>query len=441
MNIDDLYKSFVPTNYDSNERYYRGDNVEITDKNPERKPDNRVPTAFVKVIVDTMVGYDARPGNITYTYDNQTSDDITKEDEEFTSIMGTINKANNEPLHTSEEFEETVNQGESFEITYTVESKAKQLTLIPKFLLIPKNQFLPIYTTTADKLLIAGVWFRKVGKDIYATHYTAEETTEYIKSEGATKFILATPETGTNPTPNIYGVALINEYVGNRFRDSFWQPVKATIDAHDESSNKALNELERFSNAIMLLADRVDEDFVEKLEKMRVIDNLGDSDGGASLPRFLERTLDSDFFKFLTEHYEDLIYTISGTPNLSDPVFAAGKSGEAMKYKLIALEYAAAKLDAYFDQGLQRRFDNIKAVLAVDPKVSMNMDDYEMNIKHTRTLPPNLSELAEAARKLVGILSPEAITAIFPVEIVPDKAKELELQKALVEPFPPSETV
>ena len=440
--LGDLYKSIVGTDYENNEAYYEGNNVLILSKNPQRKPDNRVPTAFARLLVDTITGYAGRAGNIRYEYTDQQDEKSEQNTIDFTDLMQEIYSENNEALYTSEQYEEVAIQGNSFEVFYTEESDSPNITIMPKFVLVPKNQFAPIYSSHADRSLIGGVWFRTLSdKTIIATVYTDQETTVYTKPESQTEWKLAVYEDGRqNPMPNPYGKAIISEYTGSRRKTPFWKPIKSLIDAHDESANKALNEMEKFADNILLLADRVTPEFIENLAQHRVIDGLADSDGASNLPRYLERTLNSDYFQFMTLHYERLIHKISNTPDMSDENFANNTSGEALKYKLQGLEYQASQLDSYFDQGIKNRFDIIKRVLEVDPKVAYDVMGFGVNIIHERTLPPDLLNLSQVARNLVGILSPETIIKTFPVSVVENVQDELERLQDNQQPFSAEET-
>ena len=428
LDLDKIYKELTAckSEYMDNERYYIGDNTHIAEREPQRKPDNRVPTSFIRNLVDTMTGYAAKPGNIRQGFDDETTEQMDSQDSDFVRNMGYINEQNDEELYTAEQYEEVCLQGKSFEVFYTMPAEdGDDLSVVPYFIQVSKDNFYPVYSDRANKNLVGGIWYRMVGEDVLATVYDKEETTDYIKKKGGGTFSLATYEDRENPLPNPYGIALCNEYTGNRRGEPFWRHVKSLVDAHDESANKALNELERFSNAILLLADKVGPEFVEKLRNLNIIDGLGDNPAGMK-PSYLERNLDDSFFRFLTEHYDGLIYRMAGVVNMADENFAQNASGVAIKYKLQGMEYQASRIDAYFDKGLKRRFEIIKAILTIDPKVS-NAQDYKVIIKHDRTLPPDLITLAQATRGLIGTISQESILKLFPKTVVADVEKEMQL--------------
>jgi SPP1 family phage portal protein len=117
---------------------------------------------------------------------------------------------------------------------------------------------------------------------------------------------------------------------------------------------------------------------------------------------------------------------MAGVVNMADENFAQNASGVAIKYKLQGMEYQASRIDSYFDKGIKRRFEIIRAILSIDPKVS-NAHDYRVIIKHDRTLPPDLITLAQATRGLIGTISQESILKLFPKTVVADIEKEKQL--------------
>jgi hypothetical protein len=224
--------------YENNEEYFRGMNVHILNRAPERKPDNRIPTPFVNSLSNNLSGYAATPGTTTYTYDKANTDEESLTDDSFDKAMKFINEKNSEPLYSSEQYQENMNQGKSYEIFYTLPAGENDpVSVIPYFHAVPYHEFFPFKNPTVAGGIDGGIWFRMVGEDVMATIYSKDLTADYIKRKKEPKFKLVQYEDGRqNPLPNIYGVSLVNYYTANKGKEPFWRPIRSLVDAHDEAS-------------------------------------------------------------------------------------------------------------------------------------------------------------------------------------------------------------
>ena len=110
-------------------------------------------------------------------------------------------------------------------------------------------------------------------------------------------------------------------------------------------------------------------------------------------------------------------------PDFSDENFVNAQSGLAMAYKLIGLEFLAAKIDMYFYKGLKQRNKLINDVIAMNSK--MKVDNYKMEIVSKRNLPMDKPAIVEMVLKLNGILSKETLLKFLPEDIVADVEAEL----------------
>jgi SPP1 family phage portal protein len=107
--------------------------------------------------------------------------------------------------------------------------------------------------------------------------------------------------------------------------------------------------------------------------------------------------------------------------NPADKDFAT-TSGIALQYKILAMEWLAAEIEAYVSMGLQRRL-----MLIANAIESLGRGDpWPVTINFRRNIPINLQAMAETAGMLRGILSERTIINTFPADVVPDKVAELE---------------
>ena len=114
------------------------------------------------------------------------------------------------------------------------------------------------------------------------------------------------------------------------------------------------------------------------------------------------------------------IHQLSQIPNLADESFSNQQSGEALKYKLFGLENLVSVTEGYFKQGIERRIELVTNILNV--KSPTAYDYTSVSVVFTRNIPQNLTNLADIASKLVGIISNETLYTLLP--FVDDPALE-----------------
>jgi len=402
--------------YREYKRYYEADNPTLIDAAKKKDPDNRVPCAFAGKIVDTLKGYMAKPGYISY-----------KTEGKYIETLKEIFDKNDEELKTAELLGDGLTYGLGYELL-TVDEEAKQ---IKQYRIEPENG-IAIYDNTLDKKMIAFVHIVALESD------TTEITRNYVMTvyykdsfvRYESKEIGSWTETERKSHP-FKDVPAIEYHVAVEVTPIF-KKVIPQIDEHDKiiSSNYA-NENERFANAYMLLGKKVNNTIRnangktdgEMIAELRMFDNLfsdGDINNVNNAVGFLTKPSRGNDVSESADRFERLIYDLAMVVNPNDDSLGVS-SGIALKLKMLPMEFSAANIESYFSKGLQRRIEligNAKEIHKAEPE--------QVTIMFKRNIPSDLETLAITAGNLQGILTPKTIVNLFPADIVPDAQKEVD---------------
>jgi len=406
-----------------NEAYVDGKNPYILGKEPGKKPDNRIPVPLAKMAVEAMAGYAGRSGDIVTTYE-LVSDDVEEDDDLFISYMRAMDSFNQEQLETAELYEEVLIQGKSYEMWWTSDDLELPGILTAEYKIVPTSSVYIKYTDSVKKKIEYAVYFSGDSDDQKADVLFPGLKQTWEKSGNAWKLA----EESEQPFTEVP----IIKYTGGRRERPLFEAEKPLIDSFDELISKSLNEVDRYNALITLLGNQVDKEFVEAyLEgKISVIDNLN-MEERSDLPRYLEKNLGGveTFYNNLTDRIETLFHKSIKIPDMSDEAFAGNASGIAIAYKLIGMEFKAAQIETYFNQGLKKRLGFYADIYNASSSASVNTDDYKATVHTTRNIPIDIKAKAEVAMILSTMVSEETLLKFIPKEIVDDVKKEMERKK------------
>lgn len=393
--------------------YHSGNHVALLQPEPKPNPDVRAPVPFARKSVALIKGYMAKPGDITY------------QGNYYESTLKPIFDLNDEQLVTADELEDCLIHGVCYELHWMDESSVKQ------FYPVPVEQGLPIFSDSLKPELLGFVWYRVLsdGSEI-ATLYDVATKYDFTKAKDAKAEWVKGEE-----KPHGYGVVPVN--IGKIDRDyrNLFDHVLPLIDLYDKLISEDVgNELQRFNNAIMLMAERIDatstddngRTMIDRLKEMRLIDGLSpDGSDVRGKVAFATRDVPTAFLEFSAKQVERLIYEMLMIVNPNDDSFATA-SGIAQAYKLLAMEYLCAGIESYFSRFLQNRIKIISGLTAELGDSVDGMDEVTINFK--RNLPHNLAEIADIMSKLNGMVSDETLLKLLPDTLVPDMEKELQMK-------------
>jgi SPP1 family phage portal protein len=404
-------------------RYAMGHNPSILDAPAKEDPDNRVPSGFAKKMVDTLIGYMAKVGNITYT---------SEPPEYIEYIKTNVFDPNDEEILSTEVVADALTTGYAFELLRAQETGSG--IQIREYAVSP-DAGVAIYDNTLDKNMAAFAHFtsyeRMVGtmvdKIYVMTIYYDTFFVVYERPGSAT----AWEEVDRQDHP--FGQVPAVRYRIGRFDVPVFDAVIALIDEHDKViSSGYSDERDRFANSYLLMMKKigriVDDDGLtdaDKIKQLRIFDDLG-SDGTVqnvnNAVAFLTKPSRGSETAESADRFKQLIYEIGQIIDPSSDDFGT-LSGIALAYKILPMEWLAAVIEAYLSKGFQRRFELIGAALVnlgIMPDIKM------VTIQFRRNLPFDLATLAEIAGKLKGILSDETVLRLFPADVIPSVSVEIE---------------
>lgn len=411
-----------------NERYVIGENPAILDKQPGKSPDNRIPTPLAKSAVEDMTGYAGRAGDVKTSYELvEVKEEVTETVDPFIEYMNAMDIYNKVDLENSELYEESLNQGESYELWWTSDKKNLPGGLLTaEYKIVPNAEILLIYSTDLKRELLHAVHFVVDKETITADVYFPEfkETWTQKKDSGVWN-------KSTKEMRYPYKIVPVNLFRSNRRSLPYFEAEKSLIDSHDEVLSKSLNEVDRFNAMIMLFGKKVSDALATKLKEGNVslLDELGEE--GTSWPEYLQKEFGGikDFYSNLMDRFERLFHKSTKVPDMTSETFAGSdQSGIAIAFKLIGMEFKAAQIETYFSQGLDRRLKLYGDVYNAST-ASIDVEEYKAVITTKRNIPVDIKSKAEIIQLLTGKISSESAIKFLPRDIIPDPEKELELLK------------
>ena len=390
--------------------YKIGMNAGIFQASPKPAPDNRIPVPFIRRAIKLIIGYFAKPGNITYF------------GEWFAQVLTDIYDANDEEVETAAILEDALTYGAAYELHWYNQETGFE------FAPIPVDQAFPIFSNSLKPKLIGFVWQRKTDDAEIATFYDDQEYQTFIKNGDDWRL------DEENSGAHLYGKVPVLEAVIDRDKRNVFDPILPMLDMYDKIISMVGNEHEKFSEAILLLRDKIDNITVDengltdadKVAQWRILDGLGDNVNTAAA--YLAKNVNDTFINNTLDRYERLMYEMLCLFNPNDDSFATG-SGIAQAYKLLGFELFIANLQAYFLPFLYNRM----RMIAGHAVINQEEEADGVTVKTTRNLPFNMTETAQVVALLAGgkqILSQEALLNLFPRDIVEDVAAEIDRVKA-----------
>jgi SPP1 family phage portal protein len=256
----------------------------------------------------------------------------------------------------------------------------------------------------------------KAIKTIRVEWYDKENVSYFIKQGG--KYILEQGEifengeivTLKNPQPHLFDFVPVVKYKPNPREQSAFAKVESLIDSYDISLSDWLNEIIEFRNAYLVATGgTVDEEEKKRIKKSGMI-NLPDKDAKME---FLVKNLNPDFIDKFLKIVEGNTYKFSKTVNMNDEKFmsAGAESGEARKWKLLALFFEGIVIERYFTKALRQQY---KILCSAWNKGSLSIDYRKIEFTFTRKLPVDLLYAAQILTNMFGKVPIEEIYKLMP---------------------------
>lgn len=375
--------------YEHNLEMYKG-NHDILRKQPRMfGPDNRLVANLPHYIVDTYNGF--------FT---GIPPKITLDDKTDNQILQLWNDENSFQDKLSEISKQTDIYGRSLAFVYQDEDSQTRIAFTS-----PASAFM-VYDDTVSRQPYAFVryWRNTNGIQVGMVYYADG----IVPFEGSNF---------TDEQPNVFKLVPAVEFYGNEERQGVFDNVKTLIDELDRVLSQKANQVEYFDNAYMkVLGVNLDNDGDGKPDADLIGNQMiysPDADAANADVEFISKPDGDNMQENIIDRLVSMIYQISMVANLNDEAFAGNSSGVALQYKLLPMRNMAANKERKFTQALRRLYRIVFSAGAVLPKAKVDSWQ-ELDFNFKRNLPEDLSNDADIAQKLQGMVSQETLLSILP---------------------------
>ena len=197
-----------------------------------------------------------------------------------------------------------------------------------------------------------------------------------------------------------FGQLPVIEFMENESRHGAYEDVINLIDAYELMLSDTANTVSYFSDCYLILEgmDQTEPEDIERMKNNRV---LLIPEGTEA--RFLQKNINETYNENLIKRLQEQIFVVACTPLLSDSSFSSNSSGVAIQFKLYSMEKSIQNKENIFNAGFNRMFNMIKTILNI--KGASYTEDDAILLTFTRSLPLDLTSLADSISKLRGVVS------------------------------------
>lgn len=399
--------------YKHNLEMYKG-NHNILNKQPRQfGPDNKLVANLPHYIVDTYNGF--------FT---GIPPKVTLDDKETNSLLQGWNDENSLQDKLSEISKQADIFGRSLAFVYQDEDSQTRIAYSS-----PVNSFM-VYDDTVSRQPLAFVryWKNTDGIQVGMVYYS-DKTISFEGSKFGDEML------------NPYKMVPAVEFYGNEERQGVFDNVKTLIDELDRVLSQKANQVEYFDNAYLkILGVDLDQDGDGQPDADLIGNQMiysPDADATNATVDFISKPDGDNMQEHIIDRLVSMIYQISMVANLNDEAFAGNSSGVALQYKLLPMRNMAANKERKFRQALRRLYRIVFSVGTVLPEVHSE-DWRELVFTFKRNLPDDISNDADIAQRLQGMVSQETLLSILPFVNDPqeeikriNKEKQENMQQAL----------
>lgn len=316
---------------------------------------------------------------------------------------------------------------------------ASRLIYIDEYKKIKAKNILPwltyyVYDETYDEISYAFIIYKDwitISKDEKERRYFVEiyskNSIEYWFEYESGKYMLDPQYTQPVITHNFMHVPLI-KFKNNDEEVPDFYDVEEHIDGYDEVFNGTINEDLNLAMAyLLLIGGHISPEDYENIKKTGVIEikqQVGNSIQADA--RFLTKTMDANWKKFVLDTIKTDIYDISRTINFKDSIFSQPESGVARILKLMPLEAKRIGKERKFSQALDRQYEVLTDIWNLK---SVKIDPMQVNYTFTRNLPTDFSYLGSIVSQLYNKIPLQTLYGLLPFVDDP----EAEVQKFIDE--------
>ena len=201
--------------------------------------------------------------------------------------------------------------------------------------------------------------------------------------------------------PHYFNGLPVIEFMENESRQGAYENVISLIDTYELMLSDTANTINYFSDCYLVLTG-MQETQAEDIARMKNDRVLLVPEGCEA--SFLTKNVSENYNENMLKRLQEQIFVVACTPLLSDSSFSSNSSGVAIQFKLFSMEKSVQLKENIFRAGFNRMFNLIKDMINLYERKSYTEDDRIIQT-FTRSLPMDLSALADSISKLNGVVS------------------------------------
>lgn len=389
--------------------------IEVYDENGNKTVDqdatnNKIPSGWHKLLVDQKVSY-------------LVGDPITlasKTDKDIKLIQDVL----------GEEFEDNLpelvknasNKGRDWLHPYIDENGEFES------IIIPAEEFIPIYDDKKRKQLTGGIRFYAVSDDVTKIEVWDENTVTFYEMIKDEIFIDVTEE--VNPAPHFYygekgygwGKVPYVEFANNEERVSDLTFYKQLIDVYDLLMSDVSNTLEDIQSLIYVLKGYEGTDAVEFMINLKRHKFIATSDEPGSGVDTLKAEVPVEAVKTHLDRISQDIYAFGQGVNSSPDKFGNAPSGVAIKHLYSLLDMKSSIMERKFAKGLEDFIWFACEYLSISSQGDFDYKD--VTFTFNKSILVNELEQITMAQQSMGVISHKTILKNHPWVKDPDEEKK-----------------
>lgn len=362
------------------------------------KPCNHIVKNYCYSIVNNYQGYIA---GIPVTYDSN---------EDITSLIDVFNYNDIENADSTL-LRNALIYGVAYEICY-IDEDTKQ-----RFKVIDSRECIPVYDDTLNEELLYMIRYYKkpTWKEEAESRYIIEVYTDKLIRRYESNFNFSSLVLLEDKQHYFQQVPFI-EFRLNEEKDSIFDKVISLQDAYNELLSSEVDDFQAFTDAYLVLKGTgVDEKDIPLMRENRIL--IMDAEDSAE---YLTKNISDTQIENMLSNINDSIHVIANSPDFNDEKFMA-TSGIAMRYKLVGFENTSAAIVANMTKAIQKRIELLYTVMGLIAGDRFK----DVQIKFTRNLPTDNTEILNTVNGLRGVVSDRTLIGLLP--FVSDVDAELEV--------------
>ncbi len=361
-------------------KYYTSENELLADRVKDRAerrktPNNFIPTAYYKTVVDGMAGYLFQ--NIVYAGDEKIIEILDDNDKEIKDMVA----GNNALMY---------NRG--LELVYTVGDETK--TDIKFTWLDPRGVIL-IYTDDIEPVLFCAIRTYKAGNPAYDFNFDviyADEYQYYAMKKGLKGNTREIVEIKDSRKLFFSSVPIV-EYRGEIVTDrSPFDQIIGYIVALDWIVSGNANEIDRLVDALLVLGKNLKKEDLDRMPEWKALQGIKKEDRAEYLTKDMSPAFREYVSKLLIQEIHKHSHIVDWYS--PDSGVSGTASGKALKTRLFDMDMYSKKIEKVYRIGAKKRIALIGEILGIK-----NIKSDPVEIFFNRTTPSDMEDKIEALVK------------------------------------------